>query len=919
MPLPDILASAAAAVGLETPQVLVSWDFQDDEYWALPWSNMRLQRSYERFPEAYNEGTNLLNESYSTSPSTYKSDLSPDGSKYAYYSLYFEHSNLGDSGILGSANLKTFNLKRGVSKMLSFHQDLVDYGGSPTRYTFWMVCFDQEGTRKILKYDANSPVLDSLELGVFERDLDVSALLQTNEYVVGAGFTGTYGASSNALPLVTNQRVMVLDISGSDDEIETSDVLYEDDIKDNLTAGSSVDQGYGRLEGGNVQWQVLDLSNKMVHMWGIVTQTVDFSGISAADYIDGFECDNDNDDYLLSYYNHVIRIPDSVSTAEDDDISEMYLAPYPIAPGSLHWYTPGFGIDNIGFWEEETGLYYWAYQAGDWDAVDVYGRDWYDPEANTVGLYHLEEGVGAPDVLNAADLANNGANSGCVEEAAGVHGYVYTRGYTSVETNSYVDIVNIAGNLDPTQGTVEFYFKANTEGEWDGSGYLFAWVGNSANDYLYIYLSGGSLIARYHSTTIDVSASGAVPDKDVEWHHIAITWSAAGNLKLFFDSTQLDTQALASAFSNASQTSLEICGVSSGIGSTAKGVYDEVRLSDTERNVHTYDTFWYRAAMLHEWTGRDYTTTPFEFRDQLFDDFIPEAIRIRDTENVHWFPNTELPDGEVLHRGGDLTDGGQLRALMRMHGLFMDRFVDARDRVVVDQDIEECSYRHIDQLSRLIGYHDVRKVVDPYTLDELDMTRLRQITKGMVEVWKRKGTLNSMHLFAKLYHIILDLEVFYYRRFWDSVIDPLRESVYLDSSVMDTSVAGEPIGEIRVRAYLRDYPIDTGTDGETGPDTTNTFLSSSATWNTNEKVNLGDLLLIEEPDSGGNEVANGAYLITNIVSDTKIVVDHLWDATTGGLTGLNFRVLKLLPDADPVSQFILAVLGYQSVYNIPSV
>lgn len=94
---PEFLSHISARTGLETPQAIVSWEFEETlvppNFASIQrqWSTLYLRRSNDRFPETKTEGDSLLSEAYSADPSTNFADITLDALKEYYYSLFFDY------------------------------------------------------------------------------------------------------------------------------------------------------------------------------------------------------------------------------------------------------------------------------------------------------------------------------------------------------------------------------------------------------------------------------------------------------------------------------------------------------------------------------------------------------------------------------------------------------------------------------------------------------------------------------------------------------------------------------------------------------------------------------------------------------------------------------------------------------------
>ena len=78
---PEFLSYISACVGLETPQIVLGWEFEDGVETPLTegvpwnWDNLYIRRSDYRFPEDISEGTVILSEAFSSSPTVNLGDI----------------------------------------------------------------------------------------------------------------------------------------------------------------------------------------------------------------------------------------------------------------------------------------------------------------------------------------------------------------------------------------------------------------------------------------------------------------------------------------------------------------------------------------------------------------------------------------------------------------------------------------------------------------------------------------------------------------------------------------------------------------------------------------------------------------------------------------------------------------------------
>lgn len=911
MPLPKILTDAEAKLALETPQVVLSWTTQADPYYFNYDMHLYARRRYDRFPVSGVDGTLVATIHPYMDIASY-ADTGVTGDSYAYYGLYSAQLHRRPGGVAP----KTFSLARKVQRVLGVGYD--NTIGSPNAPSFWMSGIDNSGTRFISLYDADSPINHDIDAGTFERDLDITGILQENEYLVGSGMADAYGASTQGLLVVTNQRCLVLDVSATD-TITNTEILVDLDLASRMSAGFNPKYGNGIISGGGAIWLVLDSANQeLAHILVGGTTLCDYSGLSYADHISNIGYSINNGGPVLGFANHINFISNAPPWT-DNDIDYGVVQPYWMGESSLLCHDDASVY--LGSMEEDSKIYYVN------TTYSPVTESWFltFPSCTRMSILHLEDVTGA---VNAIDSMGGVAPlvGGLTLEQAGAFGSVYTKGYRNDGTGYINNTVKIA-SMSPSDGTVDFYFKADGSSFWTtATGSFFTYQGDTANDYVDLSISGSTLTLTYERSAPGpflLTNTWVMSPADYNWHHFMVTWHfgvGADYCNLYVDNVLRITLAIPGVFNAAAPIGLSVCGSHFNPAGSVIGYYDEISLA-TVPSLPAYTTTYYtRQAWLHSWTGRTYNPpTAFEFRDQLFDDFLPEATRERDLRGSieHWFPQVTVSptsDAEVLHRGGDLVDGGQLRAICRMFGLMFDRVVDHRGRVLVDRDIDEVSYAEISKLSKLIGLEDVRRFMDVYMSDDMQMIRYRQIVRGMTEVWRRKGSLSSLYLFAKLFHIALHLDVTYYRRFWDSCADPSRADITLDSTFLDSYYA--KLGQVNLMAFNMDYACESDINGVTGAAGTNTFDSAGKAWVAAPQPRAGDMLCIKDMTPGTIGANNTNCLVASIAGATQLTINRNWTVSEGGLAALTYEVWRYIPEVDPVAQFILYWAKKLVPYNI---
>ena len=139
-----------------------------------------------------------------------------------------------------------------------------------------------------------------------------------------------------------------------------------------------------------------------------------------------------------------------------------------------------------------------------------------------------------------------------------------------------------SGNINPQQGTLEFWIKPSWAGN-DGQGHFILKMGGSGG--ILFGKDGGN---NWRCIFNRFSANGQ-PERGVafnigawqagEWHHAAFTWGG-GELRLYLDGA-LKTKATVPALPDLSATTIQIGG--DGSGSYIAATIDELRISDVPR------------------------------------------------------------------------------------------------------------------------------------------------------------------------------------------------------------------------------------------------------------------------------------------------------------------------------------------------
>ena len=156
-----------------------------------------------------------------------------------------------------------------------------------------------------------------------------------------------------------------------------------------------------------------------------------------------------------------------------------------------------------------------------------------------------------------------------------------------IESNSQL-IYPTLGNFNKTQGSIEFWFRPTLNTSSNQGRYLLE-IGNSSQDKnkLFVWLDycwwGSIPRTDMFNSTSGIFADLWMPPMTIDhWYHIAVTWKANDKLKIWINGERFGKSS-----SNISEIdempSLIYVGSRYGGTGQAKGIFDEMRFSDTPR------------------------------------------------------------------------------------------------------------------------------------------------------------------------------------------------------------------------------------------------------------------------------------------------------------------------------------------------
>ena len=954
---PEFLTYIDANTSLETPQILVEWTFDNpvspiDPGLSYLWSDLYIRRGEFRYPEGVTEGTAILTEVYSTSPSIYKADIaSMDALKEYYYSIFFRYlahsSSLisldqdisrlctvvysvkeevqtpiftridEGSSAVGSpiftdviGGFYTNNVEAGF--ILQIHEGGADDGyytilsvDSDTQVTltsnltllavgtidfsvysdhkkFWICGKDYQNLSVLYRYDSQTLMVD--------YKIDLSGLLNSGEIVRSVVHTGE---KSGEIGIVTNTRYVSFTINTTPD---AGDIIQEWNLDGRLEPGYLVTGSCYSL--ANTYIYLLDSNHMSIvtvnEITGAVVTTMDISGLPDASIstIRGLGLDTVGfggvEWLLIGNSNYVYSIAEN-AVAPDDSGVEMVTYTEDVIGSDISFYLDLVtGIRRIVTIVDPSD----SQMLMSYELEISRGYLWQQPYVSdlyTIALYHFEDTN--PVVLSDSSVnAFDGVNTMTVQEEGR-----FSFGFEADAVAEIVDIIAIAPAFNGAFGTASVWFKVSDTDDLSAAANRYIlWLEVNANNRIKIGIEGTNLLFEYTAGAVTKSVAAAHPSIDTNWHNYLITWNnITGDMEAYFDGVQFGaTQAGIGVWAGV----LAIANIGGSGANTLLGFYDECRVSAYVRIVHPYVYRYTGANKAAAFSGRDYSTgyvdgerLTFHYRDQLYTNrFLGGDYLIdNDYEKGILFPaDTIAYDGSIIYRDAIPPELGDLGRTTRILGSIFDRISEERERLLTLFNEDICDSRYLDELAYYLG---IQGLDTEWNIDDQ-----RRYIKVMRRNIQKGGRLLSYEIYARLLGFLLTETTLLARRFWDSVVDPLRTDIFLDQmGAMDTGSALYPNAFLNFTIYKE---IDRSSVGSTvGP---NRFIDGTATFSST--VSVGDLLKIYDLDDTGD---NGEYIIDQVISDNILLVTPIWPL--GGLNNLSYRTGTKVPSVDPYASYLL--------------
>jgi hypothetical protein len=506
---PNFITSIEAKTALETPQILLSWEFDStletplsDVLWL--WKNIYIRRSNIRYPEGISEGDSVLSEAYSSDPTTTLADTGVSDLDEYYYSLFFKYlehnsstiginqdiSRLGNrikgvsfdtqeavvSGTDGSTTASSADFDSTGSTFLTdgiqagFYFEIDEGGADDGIYRIVSVnsetqvtldstlsltasnvdfnTYDYHKKYWIIGRDfKNKPTiwLWNSASELVDQKVDLSEILDSGEEIVSFTMADLI-SSTKYLAFCTNSRYIRIPVL---DEPEDSDISEEFNFSGKLTPGFSVTGS--TYNSGSVY--VLDGNNqeikKITESTGTVTSTYDLSGLDGINTtIFGLGTD-DGTTLYVGASNYVYGFLESVVSPDSNDVDYLI-------------YARDILDSDFDFVVDLEGDRFIATVNDTYNLLHTYDEEigkeylWQQPfvsDENTIALYHLDESSGAPQDSSA--YANHGTNNGMTQDDSNGR---YDGSVEADAVTEYVDLSAISGEFDDAEGSISLWF-----------------------------------------------------------------------------------------------------------------------------------------------------------------------------------------------------------------------------------------------------------------------------------------------------------------------------------------------------------------------------------------------------------------------------------------------------------------------------
>lgn len=859
----------AADMALETPQIMVRWRLASIH----PQINqVSLRRSKYNFPETLSDGDAILDEAISSQASvrTSYSDTDVEAMRVYYYSLFFE--------VFGPFS-QDMNFSIDVSRLGILRSALTHSAYD----TYWILTRADDASPVIWLYDINKFLAT--------EKIDLSSIVTERDELVLSLISYSYSSPNRSFELITSRRYIAFTIDESAEEVATSDITSEFNFVGVLTSGFDI-RGATKV---GVNLAILDATNDEVvttDTSGSIIRTMDLSGLDLLGNVYGLSYDSADSQLLVGYGNVVYAFDDTDVAPGNLDIEAYY--PIRQAVNSDFHADVTLGVFLVVDRNTENFERYTADDKSAFYQIEQAPI----PGPDIAGLYHMGD-TGAT-LVDSSGNGNDVTPGGTPSQ--GVTGRFDEALELVAPATDNVDLDSVVASMDFDQGYLSFWYRTPYRGYAVSTTLSMLGFYVDISNYLRISLqSDGDLYFEFRrsgSINAVTWTNGISIIDDGEYHNIVLYWdNTVPVFEVFVDGVSVGSAVMAGVWAGPPTTNY-LGGDGATLGGSVIGSYDELVIGTGVFSEFTRYTLTTRGNRAHALSGRDYSGDGQHWRDGL--KYELGDYNLRNDYKVLPLPENEaLSDGEIIHRqsSSDM-ELGDFGRLCRFVGLLLDRQTDRRKFFMDHVTPRTAEYEFLQELGRRIYASNMDS--------SWNVEVRRRFLEVMYYCYKRRGTLDAFKRLTRFLGFrllcpddIVGTLVDVSRRYFDSVVDPLRPDVPFDSGTFDSGADDVPFVTLQMKFFKQNFSSSTGATQATA---TRDFTDNNADFSIDAEV--GSLIIINDQSTPAD---NGQYIITQIVSPIQVKVDRDWP--TGSLSSLSYRLHWRVPVPDPYNDLILARLS----------
>ena len=877
----DIITAMDARMGLETPQVVLSWTLDAS---ARAWRTWMLRRGDESWPATETDGL-LVDQGPAASLPNGWGDRFAQPDSVHFYSLFCEILRRPES--TRDARFRSARLGAVMSLW------------APDAAYVWVLTYER-GLAVVRRYVRADELCD------------IKYEINLGEPVRGLAWVGAYGADPDLIAVVTSTRYVEVTSTGQTlREFSLTGLSGTPDVQDvvwEMVAG--VRQSIAVLDGRGRRVITYDDTGNILETHDLSSAIPEAGDLATVVW---HETDSEfgvgHGRRIVFYDRTKAQSPGGAlhhDTRAADYSDILAQAAAFVEGGGTAWVVTD-GSELLAL-SGETAKYA-VFATTGWTERYVVDGEALSPY-NTFVL------------ARGADLANNIATGSAwtaTDSLSAGDTRIDSQASIGLAQGAYIEFSGDVSGWVLDTGTVECWAKLapSLVGGDALARVLWALEGSVAGNEMVVTLTTTGKVAvdaQFDGTAISLSSPTAIPDS--EWHHIAVIFdrSGAGTLRLYIDGVEVASDTSGpwgwGGVIDRGHIATDDTGAAAAPAArpTWVGSIDEFRLVPTDLPILTPVYDWKLQQWAESRTGSEYLPERYSHRDDLFQRMIPPYVQTRDqSSELQLTGPTQLDNGEQVHLTM-LGDGSQ-RTLpttrterwWALLGALMDRVHDEADNLSRARALQSRSLTS--DLNLLVTHYDLhvelQDLTDPEFTDALPADARVRILRSLILLAQRKGSLDALERIVRLLGFAVLLSESFPRRHLDSTRDPTREDVPFDSANwgLDSGAPTQPAANVDVRFFRIRAPLVSGTNGSTSVPATRKFTSVGAGFDT--LVRPGDMLRL----TGNGNADAGDYMITSVVDPDNILVDRDWPS--GSEVGVSFTAHIWVPPADPIAGVLL--------------